>query len=86
MGVVTADVFDTIAISNELILPIAVVIAELTATPLIPSCEVDEYVSVIVGITVVLGNAPTSFAVYVGLLVAFAQAGTVGSVSVYDVR
>jgi len=34
------------------------------------------------GITVVSGKAPTSTAVYVGLVAAFAQAGTVGSVSV----
>lgn len=34
------------------------------------------------GITVSAGNAPTSAAVYLGLLASFAQAGTVGSVSV----
>ena len=37
---------------------------------------------VFVGMVVVSGRAPTSDAVYVGLLDAFAQEGTVGSVSV----
>ena len=38
------------------------------------------------GISVLLGKAPTSLAVYVGFVACFAQDGTVGSVSVYDVK
>jgi len=46
--------------------------------PLIVAISVPEarvlFIVVAAGITVVSGNAPTSFAVYVGLLAAFAQA------------